>query len=263
MGSSDKPDSREGRDQVELSVVLPVYNEADKLAKNVRCLHKYLVSTGVKFEIVICNDGSVDDSLAVARKISEELPDLQSIGYEVNRGRGYAIKFCAKYLRGFYIIYMDVDLPSTIDLQHLDKMVDYLKHDDIVIASRFHPEANIKRKWHRAFIGIVYRMIVGVVFRGFPVTDPDVGFKGFRRNVYAEVVPYTDLNGWSWDLQFLVNAFNFGFTIKEFPFTWVEDYERSSVNIIRDSFLEFAGLIYIKITGIYKYRQYKQLSRHE
>lgn len=263
MGSFDKGGTGDESDQIELSVVLPVYNEADKLEKNVRSLHEYLVPSGIKFEIVICNDGSIDDSFRIARKISGELPDVQSIGYEVNRGRGYAIKFCAKYLRGFYIIYMDADLPSTIDLRHLDKMVDYLKHDDIVIASRFHPQANIKRKWHRAFIGIVYRMIVRVVFRGFPVTDPDVGFKGFRRNVYAEVIPYTDLNGWSWDLQFLVNAFNFGFTIKEFPFTWVEDYERSSVNIIKDSFLELTGLIYIKISGIYKYRQYKQLSHHE
>lgn len=251
MSSSDKPGSREERDQVELSVILPVYNEADKLAKNVRRLHEYLASTGVKFEIVICNDGSIDDSSRIAKQISDELPNVQSIGYKANRGRGYAIKFCATYLRGPFIVYMDVDLPSAIDLRHLDRMVDYLKHDDIVIASRFHPEAKIKRKWHRAIIGIVYRMIVRVVFRDFPVTDPDVGFKGFRRNVFTEIIKYTDLNGWSWDLQFLVNAYNFGFSIREFPFHWTEDYERTSVALFKDALLEFISLVYIKIKGVY------------
>lgn len=241
------------KDHIELSVILPVYNEADKLEKNIKVLYEYLHTMGVNFEIIISNDGSTDKSPQIAKGISEQLKNVYAIAYKTNKGRGYAIKYCEKYLNGNLVMFMDTDFASTIDLAYLEKMYALLKQYDIVIASRFHRDAKIKRKCHRAFVSFAYRMIVKIVFRGFKVTDPDVGFKGFRRNVFREVIKYTDLDGWSWDLQFLVNAFNFGFSIKEFPFNWVESYERTTVNIIKDSLFEFIGLIYIKIKSVYDY----------
>lgn len=238
------------KDHIELSVILPIYNEVDKLEKNIKVLYEYLHTMGINFEIIISNDGSTDRSPQIAKEISGQLKNVYAIGYKINEGRGHAIKYSEKYLNGDLVIFMDIDLPSTIDLSYLDKMYALLKQYDIVIASRFHRDAKIKRKWHRAFVSFVYRIIAKIVFRGFKVTDPDVGFKGFRRNVFREVIKYTNLNGPSWDLQFLVNAFNFGFTIKEFPFNWIENYERTAVNIIKDCLLEFIGLIYIKIKGI-------------
>lgn len=232
---------------IELSVILPVFNEADKLEDNVNALYEHLQSIGVEFEIVICNDGSTDKSGKIAEIIAGKRRNVTAVGYDINRGRGYAIKYAEKYLRGQEVIYMDTDLPSTIDLAYLDKMIYCLKANDVVIASRFHPDSKIRRKWHRALVSIVYRSIVKMFFRDFKITDPDVGFKGFRRNVLTEVIKYTDLNRWSWDLQFLVTAFHLGFTLKEFPFDWVENYERTSTNIVKDSIHELAGLIYIKI----------------
>ncbi|MCH7562965.1 MAG: glycosyltransferase [Gemmatimonadetes bacterium] len=234
-------------DDIELSVIVPVYNEADKLEENVRVLHDHLASTALRFEVIVCIDGSTDESFDIAHALSTSLPSVEVVGYPVNRGRGYAIKYAAEHLRGSRVVYMDSDLPSTIDLSHLDTMLSYLERYDIVIASRFHRDAKVKRKWHRAVVSVVYRMIVSVVFPGFRVTDPDVGFKGFQRDVFDRIVPYTTLNGWSWDLEFLVSADILGYSIEEFPFNWVEHYERTSVGIVRDSFLEFIGLLYIRL----------------
>ena len=235
------------KEDIGLSVLLPVFNEADKLEDNVNALYEYLQTVGIEFEIVISNDGSTDKSGEIAERISEKRRNITAIGYRMNRGRGYAIKYSEKYLRGNVVICMDTDLPLTIELDYLNKMICHLKGHDVVIASRFHPDSRIRRKWHRALVSLVYRGIVRVLFRDFKVTDPDVGFKGFRRNVFREVIRHTDLNRWSWDLQFLVTALHLGFTIKEFPFDWVENYERTSVNIVKDSIDELIGLFYIKI----------------
>ena len=125
-----------------------------------------------------------------------------------------------------------------------------LKQYDIVVASRFLSESKTIRKWQRSIVSKIYRTLVKIFFYHFHVTDPDVGFKGFQRECFQHVSLLCNLNGHSWDLQFLVNANDGGYSIKEIPFHYNEDYERTTVNIFAAGFIEFLGLMYIKITSI-------------
>ena len=100
-------------------------------------------------------------------------------------------------------------------------------------------------------ISKIYRFIIKIVFQELFVTDPDVGFKGFQKNVFTKIIKHTNLDGWSWDLQFLVMGHKLGFKTAEFPFNWNEKvYTGSTVNIISDSIKELIGLLYIKIKSI-------------
>lgn len=250
--------------KVDVSLVLPVYNEAKrgKLEINVSALDKYLKENDFSYEIIITDDGSTDNTKELAKGLIGRFPKLKVIGYDQNQGRGAALKNIRDHVSGDKIIYMDSDLPASIDLEHLRKICDALDESDISIASRFHPDTTIVRKWHRAFISIVYRFIVRCVFIGFPVTDPDVGFKGFRTKTFKKVIPWTNLQHWSWDLQFLITAFNMGYKIKEIPFNWVEEYDSTTVNILRDSVSEFFGLLYIKVKGVLDYKHLPKVN-HE
>ena len=129
---------------LDVTVLLPVYNEEDKLRDNVLVLQKYLKSKKLLFEIIICDDGSTDKSLYIAHQIKEKINNVFVVGYPNNRGRGYALKHCDKYINGEKVVYFDTDFPSTIDLSLLDQMLKLLDDYHIVIASRFHEKGNGK-----------------------------------------------------------------------------------------------------------------------
>ncbi len=229
------------------SFLMPYYNEAIIIEKNMIILLNYLEDRFKgQYEIVPINDGSFDRSSTIVDKISLKYPQIKPMGYLQNMGRGNALRHACEKIVGDYIIYLDTDLPSTIDLFHIDIMMDNLQKYDIVIASRFVKEAKIKRMLHRAMISKTYRLLLKMVFMGFPVTDPDVGFKGFGRKAYFDICPKTTLNGWSWDLEFLFEAFRSGYSIYEFPFHWVETYEDTKVNYFDDSVAELVGMLYVK-----------------
>ena len=88
---------------LDVSVLIPVYNEEDKLRENVLVLHKYLKSKKLLFEIIICNDGSTDNSLHIANQIKEEINNVFIVGYPNNKGRGYALKYSEKYINGEFV----------------------------------------------------------------------------------------------------------------------------------------------------------------
>jgi len=234
-----------------ISFILPVYNQEETLDKNVRWLIGFLKSHATDgFEILICNDGSPDKSLEIADQLAKSFKQVKSIGYERNRGRGYAIKYAGMRATGEYFIYLDCDLLVEEHRAYLEQMIALLKEHDVVIASRFHQDAQSTRKKNRKFVSQAYRVLVKILFRKFYVTDPDVGFKGFKSDVFKQINIVSNLNGFSWDLQFLVNAVGEGYSVYEFPFTYEENYSKTTVNILSSSIAEFLGMIYIKVTKV-------------
>lgn len=232
-----------------ITFILPIFKQEHILEKSVMLLNKYLSERlDEKYEILICNDGSPDGCPEIAKFLAGTNCNIFYIGYSRNRGRGYAIKYASLKARGEYIICMDCDLIVEKYLHYIDQMIKDVKCNDIVIASRFHSDANTERKFIREFMSKAYRLLIKIIFPGFKVTDPDVGFKGFQKNVFECVNLVTNLNGPSWDLQFLVNAESLGYKIYEFPFSYKEDYSRTTVNIITCSIVELVGLLYIKLT---------------
>tara|TARA_B100001964_G_C13643634_1_gene341625 strand:- start:33 stop:491 length:459 start_codon:yes stop_codon:yes gene_type:complete len=145
---------------------------------------------------------------------------------------------------------MDCDLVQDKYIKYINTMIEKIRDNDVVVASRFLPTSNTARKWQRKIISKVYRILIKIIFFDFNVTDPDVGFKGFKKECFHKVNLVCNLNGPSWDLQFLVNAQTEGYQILEFPFQYIEDYEKTTTNIFYYSLVEFLGLVYIKITCI-------------
>ena len=154
------------------------------------------------------------------------------------------------YASGSEILYMDCDLSQEKYFVYIKEILKCLEQHDVVVASRFLPESRTIRRWQRAIVSKIFRTLVRIFFHHFNVTDPDVGFKGFKSECLKNVNLVCNLNGPSWDLQFLVNANYDGYSIKEIPFNYTEDYERTTVNIFSAGLVEFLGLLYIKFTSI-------------
>lgn len=246
----------ETKDAVDVSFVLPVFNEARQILDRVTVLYDFLSNTlNHSFEVIICDDGSTDDTYRIASHFSSQhAAVIKCLSYEKNRGRGYAVKYAEQYVRGVKLIHMDIDSCKGPYLEELvEDMIERLDSHDIVIASRFLTSSNIKRKPLRNIVSVVYRAIVHIAFPRLHVKDTDVGFKGVRREVFSHLNRITTLNRWSYELQFLVNARELNYTIYELPFHWNERLDDfSTVKIVRDSLEQLYGILYTKFSQIHR-----------
>lgn len=232
-----------------LHLIVPVYNGESSLAPNIRALDDFLAAKlSGPYEIVLCDDGSRDGSVRVAGEIAASRPRVRTVGYTVNRGRGGAVKFAAESCPDGQIIYADLDFPQTSPLDPVLRMAERLSETPVVIGSRFHLESRTRRIGRRNLIGKIHRATVRRFFPALDVSDPDMGFKGFRQPEFGRLNRLSRMNRWSWDLEVLVIARRNALPIAELPVNWREDFEAysTSVHLFRDSREELLGILAIR-----------------
>lgn len=239
--------------------VVPFFNNEGSLRADVLALSGFLAGNlGEEFEIVLCNDGSTDGSIAVARELERDLPSIRVVGYDVNRGRGYAVRFAAEDCDGGYLIFADADLPRTTSLGHILTLAERLRDHHVVVGSRFLGQSETRRLWTRNLVGKMHRFFVRILFPRLDVHDPDAGFKGFDLAWLRKMSRASRMNRWSWDLEVLVIARANGLNIAEIPIDWNERHagHTSSVRVFRDAREEFSGMLAIRRNlrnGLYRF----------
>jgi len=232
-----------------LHYIVPVFNTEKTLQKNIRILDDFLAPRlKDAYEIVVCDDGSADRTPALAQELALSRPHVRTVGYSANRGRGYAIRYAGETCSGRFMIYSDLDFPQTTKLDRILEMLRRLEDSPIVIGSRFLPESRTRRIRGRQMISRAHRLLVGLFFPRLGASDPDMGFKGFQREAFRSIAPFSRMDRWSWDLEFLVIARRNGVGIVELPVDWEEKHEdyATSVHLFRDSWEEFLGLLEIR-----------------
>lgn len=239
--------------------VIPLYNKSTALIDNFWRIENFIkLHLTDKYEIILCDDGSTDDTLSQAKKLAHTNSRIRVLGYKKNRGRGFAIKFAGDTCQGDCLIYFDLDFPKTTDLAKLIEMIKHLKGNDIVIGSRFLTDSKTLRFPLRAFISKIYRCLVQLILPELKINDIDVGFKGFRTACFKEVNLHSKIDRWAWDLEFLTIARFKGMKIKEFPIDWNEKYDgyASVINIFKDSLEEFCGILNVRIRSLRKFKKF-------
>jgi len=230
---------------VNVHFVIPLFNKGKSLREDVNQLTLFLSPIlQDSFEVVLCDDGSTDDTRRQAEAAALANPQVRVMGYAQNKGRGYAIKYAGNNCGGEYLIYLDLDFSKTTSMQALIRMLEYLREHDVVIGSRFLPDSKTMRLPVRDFVSRVHRFIIRRLLPGLAITDVDVGFKGIRLSLLKELSGYSQQNRWSWDMELLVLARSRGVRIKEFAIDWNEKHDGydSAVDIVRDSIEEFRGI---------------------
>ena len=238
--------------------IIPLYNNNAMLSDCIDRIDNFLkMNLHDKYEIILCDDGSTDNTLIIAQKYSKSNPRINVFGYKKNRGRGYAVKYAGHACNGDFIIYMDLDFPKTTKFSRLIEMINFLQDSDVVIVSRFLEGSEIDRLPLRALISRIYRLLVSLILPELKIKDIDVGFKGFKTSCFKEVNLYSKIDRWAWDLEFLVIARAKGKIIKEFPIDWKEKYSgySSAVNIFKDSLEELLGIINVRLRILSKFKK--------
>lgn len=229
---------------MKISIVIPCYNEGNKLFNNIKKIHKHLSLLGNDFEIIISNDGSTDSTIEEVQRIQQEFPNVILVGDGINRGKGYAVKNGMLESTGDIVYFMDADLST--DLEEIKNTLPYFNKHHIVIGTRKIKEANIveKQSIMRLILGKLSVKVINFLVP-LNLTDTQCGFKGFKREVVDKVFSRQTVNGFAFDVEVLYIAKLHNYSIKEVPVKWENDSD-SRVKIVRDSCRFFKALFKIR-----------------
>jgi putative flippase GtrA len=222
-----------------LDIVIPVYNEEYDLPGCVRRLHKYLLAAvPYRSRITIADNASTDDTLAVAKRLAAELPDVDVLHLDA-KGRGGALYAAWMASPAEVVAYMDVDLST--GLSALMPLVAPLisGHSDVAIGSRLAASARVVRGPKREFVSRSYNLILRGVL-GARFSDAQCGFKALRADVARRLLPLVADTGWFFDTELLVIAERAGLRIHEVPVDWIDDPD-SHVDIVGTAIGDLKG----------------------
>lgn len=227
-----------GRHAPRLSIVIPAYNERERLPATLESLAKYLRASGHDGEVVLVDDGSRDDTADLARAEAERLGlSLRALTHTPNRGKGYAARRGMLAARGDRILLCDAD--ESVPIAMVDRFLERLEEGPAaVIGSRLKAGSKIviQQPALRERLGEAFRELGRLLVPG--ISDFTCGFKLFRRDAAQRVFGLQRLWGWGYDVEILLIARRLGLEVTEEPVEWSDDARtrvRLGVDVFRSA----------------------------
>lgn len=236
-----------------LSIVVPVYNEENRLSLAVDAI-KGLLDKKVfsDLEIIFVNDGSTDRTLEVLKKI-KDFP-CRILSYEKNLGKGYAVRKGMLEACRSFVLMTDVDMSTP--LSEIEKFIPHMTAGrDLIIGTRKNKHASVTllQPWYRRNMGKVFTLLANLI-TGVRVSDFTCGFKCFSRDASSAIASATYINRWAYDAEILfVAARIFKFKIYEVPVRWAND-PRTSVRLVKDTLRSFLDLSLMRFVWLWRRR---------
>lgn len=187
---------------LQLSIIVPVYNAEKYIYENLLELHKMLVKSKKTFEIICVVDGASDKSEENARKAAKKYIEIKVYSYKINYGKGYAVRYGMKKAKGRVIGFIDAGWD--LDYEDILRFLDIMKKQkaDIVIGSKRHPESIVHYPNFRKIFSLGYQFYVKSLF-GLSVNDTQVGMKIFKKKIIDQVLPTLKIDGFAFDIEIL------------------------------------------------------------
>lgn len=232
---------------LELSVIIPAHNEAARILPTLRSIAHYMTSSGRTCEIIVVDDGSVDDTAGMVHAAARAIPLIRLLRLPVCTGKGAAVRHGMLAARGRRHLFTDAD--GATPITELDRLEQALAGGaSMAIGSRSlasrRPGFRVQARWHRSVLGAVFNALVrlgGIT----GITDTQCGFKLFERPVARDLFSVCCINGYGFDLELLFVAQRRGYRVAEVPVNWA-DQPGSKVRLFRDGVAMLRELVAIR-----------------
>ena len=239
-----------------LSLVVPAYNEADRLPPTLERMRVYLDGREEHYEVIVVDDGSADDTARVAEAFAASWPQLTVLSLPRNSGKGVAVRAGILRARGETRVFSDADLSTPIE--ELERLRAHLGGGcHVVIGSRAAPGARIEvhQQRRREFMGRTYNRILRLlVLPG--IRDTQCGFKVFTAEAAIACFGPLRTHRFGFDAEVLLRARRHGWKIVELPVRW-RHVEASRVHPLRDSSRMLLDLMLLRLRGVGRGRRYQ------
>ncbi|MEZ5038293.1 MAG: glycosyltransferase [Saprospiraceae bacterium] len=235
-----------------LSLVIPCYNENDRVPSLVKTLKRFEEDWGDAFEVILVDDGSTDDTVSLASTLLSKAfsrDDMyRIIALPKNIGKGGALREGVAAAQGDFILTLDADMAS--EPQELLHWLDLLPSnkfptDKLLIGSREHPDSDVSGTFIRRVAGLIFNFIIQLL-TNLNLKDTQCGFKLYPVDIAKPLFAKLKTKGWAHDVELLSQAKSNGIDIISMPISW-RHQEGSKINLVKDSFRMFGQTLAIGV----------------
>ncbi len=237
-----------------MSIIIPLHNEQLRLRSAVqRVIHYAERNLMGRYEILLVENGSNDETLAIARELERTYRPIRAFHID-QRSKAAAVRFGMLTARGEYRYMCDCDLSTPID--ELNYFLKYMRDRwDIVIGSREHFDAHVETTFKRWAIGRMFSAMVNAI-TGLDYRDTQCGFKLFNASAAKDIFSRVECTSMAFDVEVLYLAMQLGYYCTDMPVRWVHDKD-SRVRLLRDSWLMFNDILRIRKMHAHQKPAYK------
>lgn len=232
-------------ESMQLSVVLPAYNESHRLPATLTAIRPYLDDRFSAYEVIVVDDGSHDDTGKIVLAAATAWPKLKLLTQPKNMGKGAAVRRGCLAASGAIVLFMDADLATPIE--ELDSMLPHFTEGQYraVVGVRTYQEN--ESRWRRV-IGLSLQILAHLIVFEKAVVDSQCGFKCFSHDVSLDVFSRTRVDGGMFDVELFYLMHRLGVPVRYQPVHW-ENKEGSRINIVKCILLDPIDLIRIRLRG--------------
>lgn len=229
---------------MKFSLCIPMYNEISIIRDTAQTLSDYMSANFQDYEIIFADDGSKDGCGKAVEEMN--LPCVRVVGYEVNRGKGYAVRTAMLAAEGDYIMFTDADLAYGCDvIARVYETFEANPEASMVIGSR-----NLSKDGYEGYTAIrklaskTYIKVLSII-GGFKLTDSQCGCKAFTGKAAKEIFSRCEVDRFAFDFECILWAVKFGMKIVEMPVKII-NHRESKVSVLRDSFKMVRDILKMK-----------------
>ena len=235
---------------------MPAYNVEGVIEDCVKKVRWLMESLGVEdYEIIAVDDGSKDGTLQRLLKLSSA-GNVKVLSNGINIGKGFAVKRALRHATKDYSIVIDADME--IDPKQIKYCLKALKHSDVIIASKRHPQSRYRAPFLRKFLSAGFNVLVRIL-TGLRFGDTQSGLKAFRTNAFKKIMRVVSVKRYAYDVEVLSIAKLLNLKIVEMPIH-IEQGSRFSLRAILHMFIDLLGIVYrLKVIKWYQ----KNLEKEE
>jgi dolichol-phosphate mannosyltransferase len=219
---------------------LPAYNEGDSIEVSLDALDRVVKDTRLRYEIVVVDDGSTDSTRVNATRYAGRNGHVRVISYDRNVGKGHAVKTGFMRAAGDAVVFVDSD--SEIEVGTISRYVEALRHGDIVIASKWHPESVVEMSLTRRILSHGFSVLVRLM-TDCRLRDTQAGLKAMKRSAFQSIFPRLSVKRYAFDVELLTLARLYGLKVVEMPVN-IRMHALFSVREVWRMFMDLLGITY-------------------
>lgn len=188
---------------------MPAYRQERTVQRDIRHLDAALSALAIPYEMIVVVDGMEDGTFKCAKR--EAKRHITIIGYEHNKGKGYAVRYGMARSRGEIVSFIDAG--SDISPDGISMLLEHFRwyNADIIVGSKRHPASRVHYPLGRRILSIGYQLLIRLLF-GLNVRDTQSGLKLYRRKVLEDVLPRLLVKEFAFDIEILAVARHLGYT---------------------------------------------------
>lgn len=231
------------------SIVIPAYNESERLQASLEKIVSFLAEQGWLAEVLVINDGSRDSTPEIVRQFAARYPFIRLIENPGNRGKGYSVRNGMLQATGDVVLFSDADLSAPIT-EAPKLFAEIANGADVAFGSRWlvaklqTERQSLLRQIAGRMYNILMRLILGLKYK-----DTQCGFKAFNRCAIETIFTRQRIERWGFDVELLFLARKFRMRIVEVPVAWAHD-DRSKINPLLDGVKMFGEMVSIRWNSI-------------